>query len=91
MKIQAYYADGTYEEFSMPELNFAQGYLIDNQRLIMTDWETEGVRVDRAFWPTPDEEGEPGGMQICNPITLVEPAQLEHLQLVIVDGKTILE
>lgn len=91
MNIQVFYTDGNYETFTCPALDFRQGYMIDNQRLILSDWREKGIRIDRSFWPLPDEDAEGDGYKICDPITIVEAKHLETISLVIVDGMVALK
>lgn len=91
MNIQAFYIDGNYETFSFPALDFRQGYMIDNQRLVMDDWKEQGIRVDRCFWPVPDEDVGSEGLIICEPTVIVTARQLDILLLLVVDGIAILK
>lgn len=91
MNIQVFYIDGNYETFSFPALDFRQGYMIDNQRLVMEDWKEQGVRVDRCFWPVPDEAVGNEGLIICEPTVIVTARQLDILLMLVVDGVAILK
>lgn len=90
MNIQAFYVDGNYETFTFPALDFRQGYMIDNQRLVMEDWKEQGIRVDRCFWPVPDEDVGSEGLIICEPTVIITARQLDILLLLVVDGVAIL-
>lgn len=91
MNIQVFYIDGNYETFSFPALDFRQGYMIDNQRLVMENWKEQGIRVDRCFWPIPDEDVGAEGLIICEPTVIIAARQLDILLLLVVDGIAILK
>lgn len=86
MNVQVFWENGNYDSFSGPPMVFGEGYLIDNQQFVMEDFKDKGLRFERSFWATPDEDEEGEGFRVCDARLIVSPEELERVELVVVDG-----
>lgn len=86
--LEVYYENGDYDSFSSTVLPFGDGYLLENERIIL-DVNTileDGIIWERDFFASEEEDPEQDG-KIIHRMQIVKPAELEKVALIALNGK----
>ncbi len=86
--LEVYYENGDYDSFSSTLLPFGDGYLIENERLLLdiNTIEEEGIIWERDFFTSEDEDPEQDGKMIHR-MQIVKPSELDKIALITLNGK----
>ena len=86
--LEIYYKNGDYDSFSSTVLPFSDGFLLENERVIL-NLETileEGIIWERDFFATQEIDDMQNG-KVINRMQIVTPQELEKVALISLNGQ----
>lgn len=90
MMVQLYWENGSYERLKTTEMSFADGYYLDDAMLDICDYREKGVRIERCFFASEQEDPDGEGLCVQEASVIVKPELLGSLTAVRADGMTML-